>query len=383
MENQLKEALEELQVKTIGKSKDEIKSALDAFEVKHTESLSKAKEEVKSFYDETIKEMKEQIKAAQDHSDALDIKLKEGKAESKTYAQTLSQDIKANYDSIKGVRKGQSYKMELKVVGTMTSANNLTGDVVFTYQPGVAAVPNQLINVSDLVPTVQSATGLYSIYRETGSEGSISAQTTPGVSKTQIDYDVTQVNFTADYIAGYVRVAKQMLQDLPFLQSFLPMALRRDYFKAENSEFATDLLAAATASTATGTELVEKIFEDIAALESADYMVNGIAMNPADWYTIAVTKPNDFSLPGVVNFQNGILTMNGIPVYKVTWLDAGEYIVGDWTQAKKVVTDGLGVEFFEQDQDNVIKNLITVRVECRCVLAIDRPDAFIKGVPTT
>jgi hypothetical protein len=45
--------------------------------------------------------------------------------------------------------------------------------------------------------------------------------------------------------------------------------------------------------------------------------------------------------------------------------------------AKRVVVDDLKVEFFEQDSDNVQKNLVTVRIECREVLAIDRPDAFV------
>jgi hypothetical protein len=58
-------------------------------------------------------------------------------------------------------------------------------------------------------------------------------------------------------------------------------------------------------------------------------------------------------------------------------------IVGDWNQAKKVVTDGLKVEFFEQDSDNVQRNLTTARVESRTVLAIDHPTAFIKMTFTT
>ncbi len=47
--------------------------------------------------------------------------------------------------------------------------------------------------------------------------------------------------------------------------------------------------------------------------------------------------------------------------------------------AKKVVVDGLKVEFFEQDGDNVQRNVITARIEERNVLAFDRPDAFYYG----
>lgn len=264
----------------------------------------------------------------------------------------------------------------------MTVANNLTGDSLKTYQPGVAMVPAQLINFADLVPAVNSATGTYIIYRETGSEGSISSQDTPGTAKTQIDYDFTEVVFNATYISGYARFAKQMAQDLPFLTSFLPDALRRDYAKAENTIFYNALSAVATASTAAQTVGIERIINDIGALEGADYAVNGVVLNPVDWATIAITKPSDYSLPQVVTYVNGQLVINGVPVFKASWVPQDEYMVGDWNLAKKIVTDGLAVEFFEQDADNVTKNLITARVESRTVLGIDRPDAFILGTIT-
>ena len=114
-------------------------------------------------------------------------------------------------------------------------------------------------------------------------------------------------------------------------------------------------------------------------LESTDYMVNGIVLNPKDWASIAMTKPNDYSLPGIVQFVNGKLTINGIPVYKASWIPVDKYLIGDWSYAKKVVVDGLAVEFFEQDADNVTKNLITARIESRTVLGIDMPAAFILG----
>jgi len=108
-------------------------------------------------------------------------------------------------------------------------------------------------------------------------------------------------------------------------------------------------------------------------------MPNGVLLNPIDWATIANTKPSDFSLPRVVDYVGGSLIVHGIPVYKASWVTADAYYIADWSMAKKVVVDGLNVEFFEQDADNVTKNLITARVESRNVLAFDRPEAFIRG----
>lgn len=368
--NEIKDALEGIKAQTETKStevKNELKGLIDALESKMVGQ-------------EAIDTLKADLKAIQEHADALDVKLQGQKnVELKSYNDVIANEIKTNYEVIKNVRKGAGAKLEVKAVGDMTIATNLTGGAVKTYQAGVVMNPGQKINFSDLVPTISSATGIYIVYKENGAgEGSISTQTEGG-NKSQRDYDFTEVTYNASYLSGYTRFSKQMAQDLPFLQSFLPDALRRDYLKAENAQFFTALTAAATASTTTKTIDVEQLVDDLGALEAADYEANGIVLNPKDWYTIALTKPADYSLPGVVMFQNGVLTINGVPVYKATWCTVNKYIIGDWNNAKKVAVDGLAVEFFEQDGNNVTQNKITARIEQRVVLAIDDAKAFIYG----
>lgn len=382
MNEELKAALEAMKTSLEGKSLEQAKAEIKAFEEKNKELI---KAEAKSMFDSEIKaiqsDFEAKLKLVQDHADKLDIRLKEKgteQAEAKSYESVMANELKGGFDDISKVTKGKSARIEMKTVGNMTIATNLTGGAVATVQPGVAMVPSQLVNFSDLVPTVNSATGIYVIYRETGSEGAISTQT-EGSAKSQKDYDLTAVTFNAQYLAGYTRYSKQMAQDLPFLQSFLPNALRRDYFKAENSQFYTALAAAATVSTTAKTVDVEQLIDDMGTLESLDFMCTGCVVNPKDWANIAMTKPNDYSLPGIVQFVNGNLTINGTPVYKASWMPVDKYLCGDWSYAKKIAVDGLAVEFFEQDQDNVIKNLITARIEQRVVLGIDRPDAFIIG----
>ena len=63
-----------------------------------------------------------------------------------------------------------------------------------------------------------------------------------------------------------------------------------------------------------------------------------------------------------------------------TLVPADTVLVGDFTQAQIIVVDGLDVEFFEQDVDNVRRNNVTVRVEAREALAVLHPEAFVLGV---
>lgn len=344
-------------------------------------------EQLKSLINENLKtevaeQLTEKSSAIENRLDEIEIKLQkstENKMEQKSFVSSFGELIAKNFESIREVSLGNKVAMTLKAVGNMTVAGNLTGDAQRTYQPGVAAVPNRLLNFRDLIPAVSSATGIYTLYRETGSEGSISVQSTPGDAKTQIDYDLTAVTYTARYIAGFARIDKSMLQDLPFLQTALPQMLLRDFYKAEDAKFYADLSGAATGSTTTSATVdVEQIIDYVANLESADFAVNGIVVNPKQWARLITTKPADYSVPGGVTITaDGNIAIAGIPVYKSSFIADDKVLLGDWNMAKRVVVDDLKVEFFEQDSDNVQKNLVTCRIEAREVLAIDRLDAFV------
>lgn len=376
------------EMKTVVANKDDIKQAIDGFEAKYKEVL-----EAKNITETELKAAKDdlesKLKLVQDHADKLDVKLQEGtKAQTKeneTFESGIKSILKDNFDSIKGVRKGNSAKIEVKTVGNMLLTTHLTGDQPRDYSTTVAAVPAQLVNFTDLIGApIMIEGGTYTFPRETGAgEGSISTQT-EGNAKSQRDYDLEMVDVNTDFLAGYTRYSKKMANNLAFLQSFIPTALRRDYMKAENSSFNTTLAAAATASTQviTGGNKVEMLIDEVAVLEGLDFAANAIVLRPADWYDIAKTEKSTgagYGLPGIVAYSNGVLTINGIPVYKANWIAANKYYVGDFTRIKKVVTEGLSLEFSTEDSDNFTKNLITARIEAQIGLAIERTDSVIYG----
>lgn len=379
----LEKELQELSVKLEGKTATEIKNAIAEFETKMTEAN---KVEFKSQIDALKSEMETKfaadLKAVQDHADKLDMKLQSSGPATKN-EDVLVQAITEGFDGIKQVGNG-SKSFQTKAVGDMTLSANLTGDQPRSYSNNVVMVPSPLINFSDLVGTVNIDGGTYTFPRETGAgEGSISSQT-EGSSKSQRDYDITMVDVNTNFLAGFTRYSKKMANNLPFLTSFVPAALRRDYAKAENSSFNTTLAAAATASTQiiTGQNKIEMLISEIATLEGSNYSVNGIVVTPADYWGILKTEKSTgagYGLPGVVTQDGGVLRINGIPVYKATWLAANKYYVGDWTRINKVVTQGLSLDFSEQEGTNFVKNMITARIEAQVALAVEQPAAIIYG----
>tara|TARA_R110001632_G_scaffold61363_1_gene148088 strand:- start:25 stop:1152 length:1128 start_codon:yes stop_codon:yes gene_type:complete len=373
---ELKEQLEALTLKLEGKSHDEVKSAIEAFELKNNEVINNQIKEVKESFEAQLKEM-------QNHADILDVKLQEKAQKEMVKGDAIKSAINENFDSIKAVRKGQA--VQVKAVGDMTLGASLTGDQPRDYNYDVVSAPGQALNVSDLAGSVSISGGTYTFVKVVKGEGSISAQT-EGSSKTQIDYDYTMVDVNTDFIAGFARYSKKMSNNLPFLESSLPTELRRDYLIAENASFNTVLAAAATASTLTSGNKIERLISNVSVLEGINHIVNGIVISPADYWSIMVTEKSTgagYGLPGVVTFDGGVLRISGIPIYKATWVAADKYYVGDWSRVKKVVTEGLSLDFSETEGNNFVKNEITARIEAQVALAVEQPSALIFGDFTT
>ena len=382
-------ALEELKVDLKGATEKEIKSAVASFEKKNNEAIELLKKEQKEAFDASLEavknELAEQVKAVQDHANKLDVKVNKAKAvEIKTPVDAVKEGIKENFESIKRVKKGSSFDMDIKAVGNMTLSNNLTGDAERDFSNVVAKVPNQKVSFSDLIGVIPIEGGTYTFPREGAGEGSIATQT-EGSDKSQRDYDFTHVDVATDFIAGFAVYSKKMANNVKYLEGFLPEALRRDYIKAESTIFNTALAAAATASSevaASHSNYSEQIMAEVATLEALDHDVNAIVVTTAIYFDLLQTEKSTgagYGLPIGWTFDGNVLRCLGIPVVKANWLAANKYYVGDWSTIKKVVTEGLSVQFSTEDEDNFRKNNITSRIEAQVGLAIHRPDAIIYG----
>jgi HK97 family phage major capsid protein len=309
-------------------------------------------------------------------------RLRAAEAKQKSAKEAIAEVFVKNFDQIKADLQAGA-NLNLKAVANMTIANNLTaGSAYSTYSTTVADEPGSILHFRDIVGIIPSATGIFQFPRFGGGEGAFADQT-EGAAKGQVDYDFAMITVNAAYKAGFLRVSRQSMQDLPFLEGYLPGRLLEEYLQKEDSDFYTALAAAATgSSTVTGTPTVdaEQILGWVANLKAANHRPNRIVLNPADWYKILITKPSSYSTPGGVMIDgNGNIRMAGIPVSESTFIAEDKVLVGDFNQVKIVQTDGISVQAFEQDSDNVQKNLVTVRCEARVGLATLRPEAFVVG----
>ena len=70
----------------------------------------------------------------------------------------------------------------------------------------------------------------------------------------------------------------------------------------------------------------------------------------------------------------------GLPVWTTPAITQGKFLVGDFNAAATLWTrQGMTVEMFEQDVDNVQKNLVTIRAERRLGFGVERAAALCGG----
>lgn len=368
----------------------EIKSALDSIkeQVKTggeqarkevEEKLAAINEGMKGFANASqVEELKAALKGIQDHNDKLDIKLQgfDQKKEKKSFNDAFSEAVANNYDEIKSVRKGQGVKLELK---DFTLSGSLTGDAVASYNSkNPVLAPAAKINARDLIPTTVSPTGLYVTYKEGSLTGAVAKQT-EGVAKAELTPAMTEVKLVASYVAGFTQFSKQAMNSLPWLQQSLGRILLREFYKAENTLFNTAFATGTGSTTTASTVDAEQLIDYVANLEAANYSASVIIVNPRDWATIAKTATLNLQVVLAYNPISKQFELNGIPIVKASWATVDKCIVMDVEYVERVEVEGLKLEFFEQDSDNVQKNLITARIECLEEINIMDTAALVYG----
>ena len=176
------------------------------------------------------------------------------------------------------------------------------------------------------------------------------------------------------WIAGITRVKREMLDDIEWLQGYLARRLttgRTGLWVAENVQIFNKLVANSTPYDGDKTIPVEMIYDAAFGQLADNYYFNPtILMNNRDLVSlIALNKADgsgEYDLPpGTVVVINGQLTISGARVIGAPNVTAGTALVYDASATEFISRMSPEVRFFEEDRDNVIKNLVTVRAEER------------------
>lgn len=276
---------------------------------------------------------------------------------------------------VRELRSKKSIRFELPEVKRIFDANeakamglsnNLSGDPVASYGPRQAILPSQKVNFRDLVPTLNTETGLYVFYKETATGNNIAVQS-EGSTKGENTYALSETKVVQQYIAGFVNFTKQMATSLPWLQSTLPRMLMRDYYKKENALFNTAVTAAATVDTSAETDKVKKIVDFITSQYDLNYDVSSIIVSNSDMGDLIKSTYTNGYYPGagLVQLPGQGIQIMGVPVIGASWATAGKALLLDNNFIERVQVKGLAIELSYENGTNFEKNQVTARIECQ------------------
>jgi len=245
----------------------------------------------------------------------------------------------------------------------------------------------------NLLPSGSTSKGIIQYLKENGSDGAaavwdgtgeIAALTAkPGVSPL-----FTAVTEEVIWIAGIIRIKREMLDDIEWLQGYLARFLttgKTGLWVAENTQIYNKLVANSTPYNGDKTIPVEIIYDAAFGQLADNYYFNPtILMNSRDVVSlIALNKADtsgEYNLPpNTVVVVNGQLTIGGAIVVGAPNVPQGDYLVFDPSATEFISRMSPEVRFFEQDRDNVIKNLITVRAEERILAIVYDETGVISG----
>lgn len=376
------------------KSKLDIQTALEAFELKAEGKFTAEIEELK-------KDFQELSKVQQKHLDDMDVRIQKAKGsnavEYKTFNQVLGDTIKENEEAIKNFKQGDNLVLEMKAVGDMSIAANFPGSTPFNQDVanGIIRNPYDRVWLSDLLPQGSTTKGSVIYPKENGGEGGAATWVTGSGNKPQMDFDFTSQTAHVKWIAGTVTVDREMLDDLDWMASYLQSKMLISLKVAENNFIlngtadanpVVGLLTAATAYDGTYTAAVDKVVDAAYGQIPEDtfefYQGNTTVLNVRDSVAIGLNKAvgsGEYDLPaGTVVFENGALRVAGLNMATTTQLAANNFLTFDKTATLLINRLRPELRMFE-DAALAKQNKVMFRIEERITLAIFNNQAIVKG----
>lgn len=407
---QMEEALEEKMAKRLEKKNTEIAESIEKANKQLAEMQEAATASKKSLeestkkteeLEKTVTEQKERADKNQEVIDAFVVNKDKEKNETKnkSFESIIKDAVLERTDEIQKFARKETKNLviDLKVVGDMTTGNVTTGTRYGQiFAPNIIQQPYRKVHVRDLIPTDTAGPGnTFTFMREvTTGEGDV-APTAETATKPQLDLDLAESTVNFETIAGWLRVTRKAMNNIPGFIAWLQRRLPEKLMRVEDAQslygdgISPNLKGINhadnhTAETSSATVLAEKIIDAISQLEDAnERYATGVIVRPKEYYNFFKNKAGgsgEYDLPRNFTFVNGVLYVSGIPVIPTTAVVDGDFFVGDWLEGTQLlIQEAMRLEFFEQDGTNVRENKITVRIEETVALPVYGASFFIKG----
>ena len=374
----------------IAKKLNERMKTLDDLINKHKETLENGKlpDELRKKLDDDAKVVSDLAARFSEIEQKLVEQVHQRQADPNTVGSILARntDLRQQIDAIRSKRgrttiDGIQARNIISIAGIGTNASLATIDVQRNQAQELTLALLDLITwmpvTSDLVPNLRESA--YDIMADEVAEG---------VAKPQSNLTFGVENITISVIAHWIKITKQLLDDMPVLASYIEGRLAYGVRLKLEAKVINGTTTSFSGLMKVGNSLVA--VPDALAIDTintAKYQVWGsglmpeaVVLNPVDWGKIEREKTDDghylFGTPGAV-VQPVIW---GLPVVLSSAMPLGKFWLGNLTiGVSGYVRNEVMVEASTEDGDNFTKNLVTIRAEMRAGFGVAIPDAMVTG----
>lgn len=362
---------------------EELKSALSEMHAKIEEKINAVNEKAEakadsSEYKTALADMNKAIKSLND--EIAELAQKHGTShddiESKTFGQLVLESA-----GIKSFLDGNTTRGRVELKNTIVNNGHATSR--YEQLDGVVGGAFRRLSVMPTVMQGTASSNSIEYSKESNWVDGVASQV-EGDTKAESTLTFAEVSTPIRTMPHFLRVSKQALSDSTFLASYIESRLRHgvnNYIENQiiNGDGTGVKLSGwlATGNHTIISPLLTVDFFGLAnklkmAVIASDYEPDFYYANPADWGAAETarrgTGDNAFvAASGAVSYVNNGLTplLWGLPVVLSNNIPVGTLICKSADADMYVSREGTVVEMFEQDGDNVTKNLVTIRAEAR------------------
>lgn len=402
---QLNELKSEVEKTTTEKAKSEISKEVKSIEDKIKGLDQKAEKAQVDELKGTIDELKRAMDANQPEIDKLIAQKNEQPANRKvkSLGEIVAERILANHEKLINMGSGKmmiSNPDQVKAAGTMTDSNvtpvgtNSIPFLLADIEPGLTRIVRrqpflmQLCNVGvTSKPYVQWA-------EQANADPGAAGMTAEGSAKTQTDFDVVEKAQKVEKVTAYIKVSKEMLDDVDFIQQEINNELvELVMLKADDqifqgngtspnlkgiTQFAQSFSAGALANALQNVQDIDVLRAAIAQVSTGLFYPNYIALSPGDAALLDLAK-DAYGAYVIPPFMAADRTMiKGVRVIENTLIPSGQFLIGDFTKSNVRVRQNLGIQV-GYENDDFTKNLVTIICEMRLThfIKANHANAFV------
>lgn len=278
---------------------------------------------------------------------------------------------------------------------TLTSSTSSAGDLLVPQYDGLVPPARRQFRIMDLIGVRRTSAQTINYVKETVNvNGAAPVSENPASSKpaSTITYDASEA--TVKTIAHIIKASKQILDDVPQLQDEVnaTMLYLLEYVLEEQiltgSGVGLNLNGIVTQATnysdpgvnVQAESAIDRIRKAMLQVALANRTPDGIVLNPIDWTDMVLTKDssNRYIFAQPQGMEGPVLW--GLPVVDTAAMTANSFLVGAFRNgATYYDRESMNVAIATQNEDDFVKNLLTIRAETRGALVVKMTEAFVTG----